>query len=115
MGHPFERQHKLASWKEYQEWEHRHRAFNLALISGCNLSHLLQIQERLYRQTERYRRLWVLESLEHRDKLQFAQKQQKIMKAALDRDKEEASRLLFNHFHKACESIRAYLEKRALI
>jgi GntR family carbon starvation induced transcriptional regulator len=56
----YETEHPLNHIDEYKEWEKRHRAFNLALINACGLTHLLQIQQQLYNLTERYRRQWLL-------------------------------------------------------
>lgn len=105
----FEKKSTLATWSDYQEWEKRHRAFNLALISACGLTHLLQIQEKIYVQTERYRRLWVKSALTEHKTLRFAEKQKEIMQAALQRDTKTALELLRNHYEKALERIKKVL------
>lgn len=97
----YEKKSPLESMEDYQEWEKRHRAFNLALIEACGLSHLLQIQEKLYRQTERYRRLWVLAGLQKGKRLPYAIRQKQIMDAVLNRDSEKACLFLREHFKKA--------------
>src|SRR5579862_4341509 len=56
----FESDHEIKKSVDYQEWESRHRAFNLALINACGLKHLLRIQQQLYKLTERYRRQWLI-------------------------------------------------------
>lgn len=40
------------------EWEATHRAFHFALLSGCGSPWLLHFCDRIYDQTERYRRLY---------------------------------------------------------
>lgn len=97
----YEKKSPLKSMEDYQEWEKRHRAFNLALIAACGLCHLLQVQERLYQQTERYRRLWLLAGLDGGTPLRYAIRQKQIMDAALKRDSEKACFLLREHFQKA--------------
>ncbi|MCE5318726.1 MAG: FCD domain-containing protein [Parachlamydia sp.] len=97
----YEKRSPLKSMEDYQEWEKRHRAFNLALITACGLCHLLQIQEKLYRQTERYRRLWLLAGLEGGKPLRYAIRQKPLMDAVLARDSDKACFCLREHFKKA--------------
>lgn len=40
------------------EWETSHRAFHFALLAGCNSPWLMHFCDRIYDQTERYRRLF---------------------------------------------------------
>lgn len=98
----------LKTVEQYKEWERRHRAFNLALISACNLEHLLQIQAKLYSLTERYRRQWLFAGLKHAHGLQYAKEQKKIMNAVLDRDVQLALKLLHKHYEKAVKVIDDY-------
>lgn len=110
-----EKRQKPTTWQDYQEWEERHRAFIRALLSACNLRHLIQIHERLLRQTERYRRLWVLAALEDKESLQYAEKQKDILDAALARDVPKATMLLRQHYEKAQEIVGKYLVKKGLL
>lgn len=104
----FEEKLTLASVEHYNEWEKRHRAFNLALIKACGLRHLLDIQNKLYHLTERYRRKWLLAGLQHTSGLHYAKEQKKIMEAALNRNAEQATQLLHQHYEKALQVIEAY-------
>lgn len=103
----FESEHTIENIDAYVEWEKKHRAFNLALIQGCNLQHLLRIQEQLYKLTERYRRQWLLAGLKSQE-LSYAKKQKKIMDAALARNSPLAVKLLHQHFDNAVKVIDAF-------
>ena len=104
----FESEHTIQSIEDYQAWEVRHRAFNAALMSACNLQHLLRIQQQLYNLTERYRRQWLLAGIRHLNGLPHAKEQKKIMDAVLARNATLAVSLLHNHFEKAVKVIESY-------
>jgi GntR family carbon starvation induced transcriptional regulator len=95
----------LDSMQSYKEWEKYHREFNAALISACGLQHLLDIQELIYRLTERYRRVWFRTGLKKNKALLFSLKQKAILDAALSRDAKKATGLLKEHFQRARELI----------
>jgi len=44
-------------------WDTRHQAFHTAIASGCRSPHLLQVRESLFDQVERYRHLWLRETV----------------------------------------------------
>lgn len=44
-------------------WDTRHKAFHTAIASGCRSPHLLQVRESLFDQVERYRHLWLRETV----------------------------------------------------
>jgi GntR family transcriptional regulator, carbon starvation induced regulator len=104
----FESDHEIKNTADYQEWESRHRAFNLALINACGLNHLLRIQHQLYKLTERYRRQWLIAGTKLIAGLPYAKSQKKIMDAALARDPELATKLLYKHFKEAEKIIESY-------
>jgi len=110
----FETQQIFTSPEHYQEWETRHRAFNLALISACGLNYLLNTQQRLYQLTERYRRKWVHAGIKHPKGLQHAKEQKIIMDAVLARNTKLATQLLFQHYEKAADLIESYFAKHDL-
>jgi GntR family transcriptional regulator, carbon starvation induced regulator len=97
----FEKKHEINTIEHYRSWEERHRQFNLALISACGLQHLLKIQDKLYQQTERYRRIWLLSRLGQSNFLRNSGKQKKIMEAALEKDKIKAIELLHKYYEEA--------------
>jgi GntR family carbon starvation induced transcriptional regulator len=56
-------QHALQSYRQNpdsygDEWESSHRAFHFALLSGCDSPWMMHFCDRIYDQTERYRRLF---------------------------------------------------------
>lgn len=106
----FELKQTITSVEQYKEWEERHRAFNQALIRGCGLKYLLKIQAKLYQQTERYRRFWLLARAAQGNMLYNAMKQKKIMDAALKRDKDKALKLLQEYYQKAKKDISKKFE-----
>lgn len=110
----FESEHKIKNTKDYKEWENRHRAFNLALISACRLQHLLRIQNQLYNLTERYRRQWLMAGIKQTDGLHYAKEQKKIMDATLARNVETATKLLYRHYEKAVKVIESFFIEKNL-
>lgn len=104
----FEAEYKILSSDDYQEWERRHRNFNLALINACGLQHLLRIQGQLYNLTERYRRQWLLTGINMPDGVPYAKEQKKIMDAALARNAKAATKLLHKHYDKAVNIIEQF-------
>lgn len=104
----FESEHQITNPDDYKEWEHRHRAFNLALLSACGLQHLLSLQQQLYLLTERYRRQWLIAGIKHKEGLPYAKAQKKIMDAALSRNTQLALKLLREHYEQAVRIIEAY-------
>jgi GntR family carbon starvation induced transcriptional regulator len=100
-----EKKTTLDSMQSYKMWEKYHREFNVALISACGLQHLLDIQELIYRLTERYRRVWFRTGLKKNKSLLFSSKQKAILDAALARDAKKATGLLRDHFKRARELI----------
>ncbi|MDF1654999.1 MAG: GntR family transcriptional regulator [Coxiellaceae bacterium] len=49
----------------FGKWQQKHREFTYALIKGCHSDTMIRLNNRLYDQTERYRRLWFDWSSEH--------------------------------------------------
>lgn len=85
------------------EWEARHRAFHLALLSSCGSRWLLQYCAQLNDQADRYRQLAIVVSYPKRNELT---EHDAIMKAAIDRDADEAVRLLMAHYDRTAGLIK---------
>src|SRR6478735_3696570 len=81
-------------------WEDRHRDFHYALCKGCGSPWMLHFFNELYDHMERYRRyFW-----KYAERAVAADSEHEaIMKAALDRDEERATRLLQTHFQRQAE------------
>jgi len=76
------------------EWEVRHRAFHIALVSGCGSEWLLRFRAILFDQWDRYRRLSIKYATNDRD---FMREHRELMEAALERDAEAAAYLMSRH------------------
>ncbi|MFO8044360.1 MAG: DNA-binding transcriptional regulator CsiR [Halomonas sp.] len=80
-------------------WDARHKAFHTAIASGCRSPHLLQVRESLFDQVERYRHLWLRETV--------------FSEEALARKREEHAALveviLARHADRAAEMMREHL------
>jgi GntR family carbon starvation induced transcriptional regulator len=104
-------QHRLSGEARYQDesdnasnpgWEQLHDEFHLALISACGSKRLLHQCHNFQSLTERYRRNDLAVDYAHRD---ANQEHLAIMKAAIDRDADTASRLLQEHCRLTAEHI----------
>ena len=84
------------------DWEHRHRAFHLTLISACGSRWLLQYCTQLHDQADRYRRIAVVASYPQRDELA---EHTRIKDAALARDTAAATQMLQAHFQRTAAII----------
>ena len=85
-----------------ESWSERHRAFHLAIYSGCSSPLLLNLIEQLFDNAERYRRYSARFRKAHRKK---NQEHQLIMKAVLKRDKRAAVSLLKKHIRGTEQSV----------
>ena len=105
----FEIKQMINSIEQYKKWEERHRGFNLALMGACGLKYLLNIQSKIYKQTERYRRIWLLARISDGNMLFNAEKQKNIMEASLSRNKNQATSLLDEYYKEAKNLIANHL------
>jgi GntR family transcriptional regulator, carbon starvation induced regulator len=83
-------------------WEQQHRRFHAALISACDMPLLLTFCATLHDFSARYRRLFLASHSFDED---VPGEHRAIMKAALDRKPEKASRLLSVHFERTAQNI----------
>lgn len=83
-------------------WETCHRAFHEALISGCKSPWLVRLNALLADQFDRYRRM---SGRLHLGAKSVSLEHQKIMEAALARDRDRATRLLHEHINDATNLI----------
>jgi DNA-binding GntR family transcriptional regulator len=89
------------------EWERLHRAFHAQLIGGCGSRPLIGFCEQLADRLHRYRSLSSRKAFRVRN---VAQEHADILKAVLDRNSDEAVRLLQQHYEQTADFIRADLE-----
>lgn len=76
------------------DWEINHRRFHHALVSACTSQRLLSYRERLYEESDRYRRVAARQVSGARD---VAGEHRAIVEAVLARDPGKASRLMQEH------------------
>ena len=85
------------------EWEERNRQFHYALISACDSPWLVKLQELLYHQAERYRRVSLSMS---RSKRFVHEEHLAIFEAALERNALRACRLTHDHLMRTYDDVR---------
>ncbi|MBP0638548.1 FCD domain-containing protein [Cupriavidus sp. AcVe19-6a] len=90
------------------EWSQRHKAFHLALMSGCTSALLLQMIDSLFDKAERYRRFSALHRSEARHK---GTEHQALMKAALARETDKTVTLLTQHIEGTLDRVLTALRK----
>lgn len=99
----FPRSSSDGSYSSDPEWEHLHRAFHVALISGCGSKRLVAFCEELFDKAERYRRLAASGVPERNER----DEHQAIMDAALNGDTDEVAKLLREHYGRTVKVILA--------
>jgi len=83
------------------DWERLHRAFHMALVSGCGSRWLCRISEQLFDNAERYRQL-VSRDLSERNELE---EHQAITRACLEGRADDAVALLGEHYGRTSRMI----------
>ncbi|PLX36738.1 MAG: transcriptional regulator [Hyphomicrobiales bacterium] len=84
------------------DWEERNRGFHEALVAASKSNWLFRLREMLYQQSERYRRLALVENPVPRD---VHAEHKAIFEAALARDADEACRLMTDHIERTFEAV----------
>lgn len=87
----------------WDEWEARNHDFHEALLAGCSSRWLHRLQEVLYQQTERYRRVALSIRTVPRD---VHAEHTAIREAALARDADRACRVLGEHIDRTVDVFR---------
>ena len=89
-------------------WEERNHAFHTALIAACRSPWLVRLQELLYHQAERYRRV----SLSHSQGRRFVHDEHvAIFEAAVARNGLRACRLTEDHLMRTYDAVRGALAR----
>ena len=89
-----------------EQWEARNRTFHTAVIAACGSEWLQHLQQLLYAQHERYRRV----SLRNRDPARDVRAEHRaIMQACLAGEAGEAARLSGEHIDRTAAAVRAVL------
>jgi DNA-binding GntR family transcriptional regulator len=92
-----------------REWEVRHRAFHLALISACKSPWTLHFCGLLYDQFDRYRRSVRTDA---KAQARLAQHHEALVEAALAGEAEKAGTILAEHIDQTAEAVIARLAEK---
>lgn len=88
-------------------WEECNHQFHYALVSACNSPWLIKLQDLLYHQAERYRRVSLSAS---RGKRFVQDEHQAIFEATLERNALRACRLTHDHLMRTADEVRRAME-----
>lgn len=96
-------------------WDQRHKAFHTAIASGCNSPHLLQMRNTLFDQVERYRHLWLQETVMSPQALETKrQEHAALVDVILARDTAQADTLMRDHLMTPVPIITRVLKARGI-
>lgn len=93
---------ELRSGVPSENWEKRHAAFHQALVSACGSKWLLHFRAVLFDQSERYRRLSLVQTHIERD---VPEEHVELARATLSRDADRACQLLATHIRRTAEIV----------
>ena len=94
------------------DWSERHRAYHMALLSATPSALLSNMVASLFDRAERYRRYSARHRTEERHK---NSEHEALMKAAIDRDAEKATRLLRKHIEGTLARVTGALERQLAV
>ncbi len=97
--------HKLARVNEINTpdemlavWDSRHKAFHTAIAQGCGSAKLLELRASLQDQAERYRHLWLKQTVFSQSALEEKRKEHaELVDVLLARDTARAKQLMYEH------------------
>lgn len=79
-------------------WDERHKAFHSAIAAGCGSKHLLQARTYLFDQAERYRHLWLTQTVFSEEALALKRREHAaLVEAILARDAVRAIAMMRTH------------------
>lgn len=90
---------------DFPEWERRNQAFHQALVAGCTSRWLLRLRGILHDQHRRYRYL----SIHYSPHRHVADEHAALCKAAVERNEEEAARILTAHIEQTAADVAQIL------
>jgi len=96
-------------------WDQRHKAFHSAIAVGCGTNHLLQARESLFDQAERYRHLWLCETVFSVEALETKrQEHAALVEVIMDRDAQRAKDMIREHLKTPVPIICEIMRQRGL-
>jgi len=93
------------------EWERRHRAFHLSLISAAPSQRIREFLSLTYQQYERYSHMFLAVAEEFYKDRDADAEHAAILDAVLSRDADKAAKLIEEHLTRSIEEWVAYFEK----
>lgn len=97
-------------------WDTRHKAFHTAMVAGCGSRHLLQMRAGLFDQAERYRHLWLRETVFSDQALEEKRRQHAaLVDVVLSRDAERAADMMREHLLTPVPIITEVLQRQGLV
>ncbi|MDR5865868.1 DNA-binding transcriptional regulator CsiR [Halomonas koreensis] len=96
-------------------WDTRHQAFHTAIAAGCNSPHLMQVRRSLFDQVERYRHLWLRETVFSEQALERKRREHAaLVEAILARDAGKAREMMREHLMTPVPIILEAMQQRGL-
>jgi GntR family transcriptional regulator, carbon starvation induced regulator len=96
-------------------WDARHQAFHRAIVGGCRSQHLMQVRDGLFDQVERYRHLWLCETVFSDQALARKRREHAgLVEVILARDADRAARLMHDHLMTPVPIITQVMRQRGL-
>lgn len=96
-------------------WDSRHKAFHNAIASGCGSNKLMELRTTMLDQAERYRQLWLRQTVFSADALETKREEHRcLIDALLSRDSEQARHIMFEHMMNPVPIIEKILHERGL-
>ncbi|ALM52497.1 DNA-binding transcriptional regulator CsiR [Halomonas huangheensis] len=96
-------------------WDARHKAYHTAIVAGCRSPHLMQVRDSLFDQVERYRHLWLCETVFSSAALQAKREEHAALtEAVLSRDRSRARRMMREHLMTPVPIITEVMERQGL-
>ena len=98
-----------------QVWDARHKAFHTAMVKGCHSPHLMQVRDNLFDQVERYRHLWLRETvLSDAALARKRQEHAELVDVILARNAERATTLIHDHLMTPVPIITEVMQRHGL-
>ncbi|MBP0047389.1 DNA-binding transcriptional regulator CsiR [Marinobacterium sp. AK62] len=96
-------------------WDSRHKAFHNAIASGCGSNKLMELRTTMLDQAERYRQLWLRQTVFSADALETKREEHRcLIDALMSRDSDQARRMMFEHMMNPVPIIEKILHERGL-
>lgn len=94
-------------------WDTRHQAFHSAIAAGCDSPHLLQARTWLFDQAERYRHLWLCQTVFSAEALDAKRREHAALTdAILARDTPTARAMMREHLMSPVPIIKEVMQQR---